>query len=82
MNRAVDPHHICVDTGAGNCGTDGTCDNTGACTVKFGTACAAGCASPQARFAAGLCSQAGTCVGVTAVNCPTAMPACVAGTCR
>lgn len=81
MNNAADPHHVCVDTGAGNCGTDGTCDNTGACATKFNTACTPGCASATSRFASGFCVQTG-CVGVTATACPANMPACVAGICQ
>jgi hypothetical protein len=83
MNRSVDPHHVCVDTGAGNCGTDGTCDNTGACTLKFGTACStAGCATARSKFATGICSQGGACLGIGNTNCPPGMPACVAGVCQ
>jgi len=82
MNHTPDPHQICVNTGDGNCGTDGTCDNNGACTIKFGTACAAGCASPTARFSSGICNQAGACVGVGSVPCTPAMPMCIAGMCQ
>ena len=82
MNKAIDPHHVCINAGPNGC-TDGTCTNTGTCTQKaFGAACAAACATPQARSAAGICSQAGSCLGVGAIPCPAGMPACAAGVCQ
>jgi hypothetical protein len=77
MNKAVDPHHVCINAGPNGC-TDGTCTNAGTCTQKtFGVACAAGCASLTARSATGICSQAGTCQGVGTITCPAGMPSCV-----
>jgi hypothetical protein len=82
MNKAPDPHHVCVDTGAGNCGTDGICDKSGMCVIKFNTACTPACATETSRFASGTCLQGG-CVGLEpAIACPANMSSCVAGVCQ
>ncbi len=83
MNKAVDPHHACINAGPNGC-TDGTCTNAGTCTQKtFGVACAASCTSPTERSTSGFCSQAGTCQSGGAIPCPAGTPSCVApNTCQ
>jgi hypothetical protein len=67
---AVDPRHVCVDQGAGSCGTDGKCDGASGCNkYEPGTqcapeTCAAGVYTPPAA-----CSESGACVAPDATTC-------------
>jgi hypothetical protein len=60
-----------------------SCNAMGRCARDpFGTACLPACADAQTRFAAGICSLAGTCAAVGArTACPAPARSCVAGRC-
>jgi len=65
-----DPHHQCKDTGAASCGTDGTCDGSGACR-QYGTdtMCAPETCTAGSYTAASTCSEGGQCLPPPSRTC-------------
>ena len=76
-----DPFNQCADMGASTCGTDGTCDGSGACRrYAIGTTCAASTCSGTTFTPARACDGAGTC-GTTSAGSCGAYKCGTAGTC-
>jgi hypothetical protein len=81
----ADPTHTCTDQGAPSCGTDGTCNGSGACRkYKAGTQCAPAKCASGAVTAASVCNGTGTCQAGTTTACPGIMcdptlPQCLSG---
>ena len=66
----VDPHGVCVDKHASSCGTDGTCDGTGACHVyAMGTACAVESCAAGIYTPTSTCDTNGNCRAADEISC-------------
>ena len=66
----VDPHGVCVDQHASSCGTDGTCDGTGAChSYGAGTECAPEACAAGIYTPASICDSNGNCRAPDELSC-------------
>jgi hypothetical protein len=66
----TDPLNQCADQGAASCGTDGTCDGSGACRkYGAGTVCVAAMCSMSSFTPARTCNGTGTCNTAGATSC-------------
>jgi hypothetical protein len=83
-----DPALTCQDQGAESCGTDGTCNGSGACRrYRAGTTCSPATCTDGMVIAAGQCSAGGTCQPGTArdcggIKCDPDRPQCLSGCTR
>ena len=65
-----DPLNQCATQGEASCGTDGTCDGSGACRrYASGTTCAPSTCAGTTFTPASTCNGAGTCGTAIATNC-------------
>ncbi len=67
---AADTRATCKDTGEPSCGTDGTCDGSGACRrYPAGTVCGAGSCTGGMRTLASTCDAGGMCAAGAVTSC-------------
>jgi hypothetical protein len=66
---ASDPHGVCVDQHASSCGTDGTCDGTGACRTYAGAECAPETCAGGIYTPASICDPNGNCRAPDEISC-------------